>query len=145
MVQLTERPQPLDAADRRRRRAATVVGAVLAAVVVWAVAGPLLGVDLSVSFGAGEPPTEVGLLAVVVSSALASLVAWGLLALLERSTARGLLVWTALAVVALALSFAPLLAAGGTAAGTRTALALLHLVVAAVLVPGLRRTSPQRR
>ena len=144
MVQLTDRPQPL-AVDRRRRRAATAAAAVVAAVVVWAVAGPLLGVDLRVAFGSGEPPTEVGLLPVVVTSTLASLVAWALLAVLERTTARGLAVWTALAAVVLVLSLLPLLAAGGTPAGARVALALMHLAVAAVLVPGLRRTSPQRR
>jgi hypothetical protein len=45
-------------------------------------------------------------------------------------------VWTGVAVAVLAVSFLPL-AGDGMDTGTRTALALMHLAVAAVLIPGL--------
>ncbi len=50
---------------------------------------------------------------------------------------------TALAVTALVASFAPILSVQA-GAGVRDILALMHVAVAAVLVPGLRRTDAAR-
>ena len=69
-----------------RTRALSVGGAIVAAVAVWVVAVPLLGLHLVVRFGSGAPQTiAVGF--VVGATLIASLAAWGLLALLERRTA----------------------------------------------------------
>jgi hypothetical protein len=76
-----------------RTRALSVAGATLATVGVWVVAVPLLGAHLIVRFGAGGPQT-VGIDLVVGASLMASLCAWGLLALLERRTARARTIWT---------------------------------------------------
>jgi hypothetical protein len=67
---------------------------------------------------------------------VAGLAAWGLLALLERTVARPGRVWAAIALAVLVLSL------GGPlgSAGDGTSMAILtgmHLVVAAVLIPGL--------
>jgi hypothetical protein len=62
------------------------------------------------------------------------LVGWVVLALLERFTRRARAIWSTLAVIVLALSFAPIWLVGATT-GTRAALVVLHIAVAAVLVP----------
>ncbi|CAL9283140.1 DUF6069 family protein [Streptomyces sp. SudanB66_2053] len=119
----------------RARRSGTTAAAVVVALVIWAVADPVLGHRLRMTDG-GDTLT-VGAAAVTVASLLASLAAWALLAALERFTpGRARAVWTGVAVAVLAVSFLPL-AGDGMDAGTRVALALMHLAVAAVLIPGL--------
>jgi hypothetical protein len=124
-----------------RTRALGAAGAVLAAVAVWAIAVPVLGIHLIIRFGSAAPESvEVGLVA--GASALASLAAWGLLALLERRTRRARSIWTAIAVVVLLVSLSLPLSAG-TTNSVRATLALMHVVVAAILIPTLRRGSPR--
>jgi hypothetical protein len=125
-----------------RARLVTVAGAVLAAAVVWLVAVPLLGTELAVT-QPGRPVQPVGPGMVIGTALAAALAAWGLLAILERLTRRARVVWTSVALVALALSMAPPLISGTTAGG-KVALALMHLAVAAVLVPGLGAAGARR-
>ena len=119
----------------RRTRALAVLGAAGATLTVWAVAGPLAGVDLRVRLGSATVQ-HVGPATVVIVSILAGLAAWGLLAALEHFTPRARTVWTAIALVTLALSLAGPLSSGVTTA-TKVALAGMHLAAAAVLVPVL--------
>jgi peptidoglycan/LPS O-acetylase OafA/YrhL len=119
-----------------RTRVISVAGAALAAVAVWAVAA-LLGSHLLIRFGDGAPQT-VGLGLVAGSSLVASLFAWALLAGLERRTSRARTIWTAVALVVLLVSLSLPLTAG-TTMSTKAALALMHVVAAAVLILGLRR------
>lgn len=105
--------------------------------IVWVIAVSLLGVDLEVAPGAGEPQA-VGIANVVVSSLVAGLAAWGSLALLERFTTRARGIWTVLAVAVLALSLMGPQA--GTTMATTTTLVAMHLAVGAVLIPALART-----
>ncbi|WP_205746000.1 DUF6069 family protein [Egibacter rhizosphaerae] len=131
--------QPQDRGWNRPRiaaRALTVGGAVVAALAVWALAVAVIGVELQVEPGTTEPET-VGPAMVTIASLAAGLAGWGLLALLERLTSRARGVWTATALAALLMSLAGPLA-GVSAAATAT-LAAMHVAVAAVLVPGLRR------
>ncbi|MFI6133618.1 DUF6069 family protein [Micromonospora sp. NPDC051141] len=123
---------------RRRDRLLTVLAATVATLLGWVVAVPLAGVALVARSGAGEQ--RVTPFAVGVSTLLAGLAGWALLALLERFTGRARTVWTAVAALVLLLSLlGPL---GGGAGGPATVtLVLLHLVAGAVLVPGLRRTA----
>lgn len=135
--QSTKAIQTSSPAQRRLRvRALGVVGAVAAAVAVWVVAVPILGVDLQVTPGTDEAQ-RVGLGSVVVASLVAALAGWGLLELLDRLTTRGRTVWTAIAVVALAASMFPPLA--GTTTATTVSLAAMHLAVGAALISALRR------
>ena len=120
---------------RAARRTLAVVGAALAAAVVWAGAVLLLDVDLRVDVGDG--PQTVGLGQVLGMSLAAGLLGWLLLAALERRGRRPVQVWTAIALAVALLSLVGPLTAGVTT-GTRVVLVLLHLVVAAVLVPALR-------
>ena len=125
-----------------RTRALSVAGATLAAAGVWVVAVPLLGAHLLIRFGAGAPQT-VGIGLVVGASLVASLCAWGLLALLERRTSGARTVWTRVAGVVLLVSLTLPLTAG-VAPSTKAALALMHVAAAAILVPSLRRSSLAR-
>jgi hypothetical protein len=126
-----------------RTRALSVTGATLAAVGVWVVAVPLLGAHLLVRFGAAAPQT-VGIDFVVGASLMASVCAWGLLALLERRTSRACTIWTCVAVAVLLVSLGLPLTAG-IAVSTKVALALMHVAAAVVLITSLRRSSSADR
>ena len=120
-----------------RTRLLGVAGATLAAVAVWVIAVPLLGLGLLTRFG-NAAAQSVGIDAVVVSGLAGSLAGWGLLAILERRTARARAIWTRVAITVLLASLALPLTAG-TTISTKAALAVMHLAVAAVLIPTLRR------
>ncbi|TDC95576.1 hypothetical protein E1292_39195 [Nonomuraea deserti] len=117
-------------------RLLTVIGASAAALAGWVLAVPVAGIALTVRMGGGMQ--QVGPAAVVVASLLAGLAGWALLAVLERFASRAGRPWTIVALAVLALS---LLGPLGSAAGTTATLVLvlLHLIVGAVLVPGLAR------
>jgi hypothetical protein len=121
---------------RLRRRALTVAAAVLAAVAVWVAAVPLAGVTLEAPSASGAP-AAIGLVPVIVSGLMASLLGWGALALAERFVPRGRLVWTVVAAVLLLLSMAPVPTA--TTTGGMVTIALLHLAVGVPLIVGLTR------
>ncbi|WP_432993334.1 DUF6069 family protein [Dactylosporangium sp. CA-233914] len=125
------------------RRAAAVLGAVAAPAAIWLIAVPGLGHRLVVADNRGGPPLDVGLPVVVTLALLASLAGWALLAVLERLTRRAPAIWPACALVVLALSFAPL-TGPGTPMSTKLPLALMHVAVAAVLIPLLRPTGRRR-
>jgi hypothetical protein len=125
-----------------RTRALGVGGAVLAALAVWVVAVPLLSVHLLVRFGSGAAET-VGVDYVVGASLIASLAGWALLVMLERRTSGARSIWTVVAIVVLLVSVSlPLSIA--TTTGSKTVLALMHVAVAVVLIPVLRRGATSR-
>jgi hypothetical protein len=140
----TIRPDSLTRVPNRTRlrRALTVLTAVLTAAVGWAIAGPLADVELAVRSGAAGKIQHIGLPAVIFVSLVAGLAGWALLAGLERLTRRARAAWTVCAVAALIVSLA-----GPLAALTATAsivLVCLHLLVAGVLITGLRRSARRR-
>ncbi|GAA3777108.1 DUF6069 family protein [Micromonospora maritima] len=124
---------------RRRDRLLTVLAATVATLLGWVVAVPLAGVDLTARAGGGGEQ-RVTPVAVAVSTLLAGLAGWAVLALLERFTGRARTIWTVIAVLVLLVSLLGPVGAGAGRAATVTLVAL-HLVAAAVLVPGLRRTA----
>ncbi|WP_426512613.1 DUF6069 family protein [Dactylosporangium sp. McL0621] len=112
-------------------RAGVVGAAVVAAEAVFLLVHAA-GADLSVP---GQGP--VGAVAVGVTAALAGLLGWALLAVLERTTRRGRTIWVVTAAAVLLLSLlGPL---GAATAGAVAGLAALHLTVGAVLLAGLPR------
>ena len=120
-----------------RNRVLGVAGATLAAVAVWALAISILGSSLVIRFGDGAPQT-IGIELVVMGSLMGSLLGLGSLVLLERFTDRARTIWTVVAIGVLLVSLSlPLVA--GTTVSTKAALALMHLAVASVLIPTLRR------
>jgi hypothetical protein len=125
----------------RRARLVAVLGATAAALGVWALAGPLLGVDLTVRTSADAATQHIGPVAVTLVGVLVGLAGWGTLALAERRTpARARTGWMILAVAVLAVSLAGPITSATTTAAT-IALLGMHLTVAAVLIPGLARTA----
>jgi hypothetical protein len=130
----------------RRARALAVVAAALAALAVWLVTDPLLGIDLVGTTRPGSEELMSITPALIAGTSLAvALAGWALLALLERFTARARTIWTAIAVGFTLLSLAgPLSVLASTSAANALALALMHLAVAAVVIPMLAGTSPAR-
>ena len=119
----------------RRRRLGVTALAVLAPVLVWLVADPLLGHRLRIEDG--ERSLDIHAVPGGVVALLASLSGWGLLASLERfGVRRARAIWTGVAGAVLVVSLLPFIG-DGMDSGTRVSLALMHLAVAAVLVPGL--------
>ena len=121
-----------------RHRALIAGAATLAPVVVW-VPARIAGADFKVHMS-GQPPMGITLPLVLVTALLAALAGWALLAILERFTGRARMMWTGAALMALVASFVPV-ATVETAGGVRLTLALMHLAVAVVLIPGLRATT----
>ena len=127
---------------RVRARALCAAGGALAAALAWIAEVPLLGIHLNVRFGTGHIQT-IAVGQVIGVTIAASLLGWLLLALLERRTPHARLIWTAIALAALAGSLAlPLAAATTTSAAA--GLIVMHMTVAAVLIPALRRSTARQ-
>ena len=92
-------------------------------------------------------PQTIGVGLVVGASLTASLLGWGLLVLLEHRTSRARTLWTGVAVGVLIVSLS-LPFSAGTTLSTKAALAFMHVAVAVVLIPTMRRhpsaSSPRR-
>jgi Family of unknown function (DUF6069) len=127
---------------RSRARALCAVGGAAAAAIAWSLEVPLLGIRLSIRFGGMHPQTVVA--GQVIGAALvAGLLGWLLLAALDRHAPRPRAAWTVAALIVLAASLAlPLAAATTTSAAV--GLVVLHLVVGAVVIPGMARTARHR-
>ncbi|UEJ84225.1 DUF6069 family protein [Brachybacterium halotolerans subsp. kimchii] len=120
---------PIDT-PRASRAIATLVLAVLAAILVWVVATPIAGLDLH----AGGWSISPG--AIIPAVLVPGILAWVLRIAFEPSP-RGPLIWTIITVVVLALSLlGPVVM--GASGPILLALLTMHLVVGIVLVVGLR-------
>ncbi|GAA4364894.1 DUF6069 family protein [Actinomadura sp. NPDC048032] len=126
----------------RPARALAVAGAVAAALAVWAVGEPLLGQDLVIR-QEGQEPRDLGAAAIGVFALAPSLLGWVLMAVLEKVTRLAARIWTATALVLLAVSFLPVIGVQASG-GTRAVLALTHLAVGAVLIPVFWWTAASR-
>jgi hypothetical protein len=134
-VPAVARPGP-----RRRRllRGAAVLGAAAAAATVWLVAVRGAGVDLRVVIG--DRTESIGLGPVLGVSLVVGLLGWALLAALESRSRRATSMWTAVAVAVVVLSLVGPISGAVTPAAAMVLVAL-HLTVAAVLIPLMRRSS----
>ncbi len=125
----------------RRGRGGAVVAAVLTPLLVWSVAVPGLGINLTVEPGSDtRAALTVGPVLVAAVSLLAGLLGWALLAVLEGRTQRAHAVWGGTASVVLLLSLAGPVTRATTTSAAIT-LIVMHVGVAAVLIPLLVRTS----
>ncbi|NES39845.1 hypothetical protein G3554_27555 [Micromonospora sp. PPF5-17] len=113
-------------------------------VLIWLVAVSVAGCDLRVADPSGRPALRVEPGAVVVLALIAAAAGWGLLALLERFTRAARAVWLVAALSLILVSFLPL-TGSGTAPATREVLGLMHVAVAAAVVPTMAFTSPGGR
>ena len=123
------------AAVRRRRRALGIVLAVVVTLAVWLL-GHLAGADYWITDSQGT--VRIDMLVTAQVTVVLGLVGWGVLALLERLSRHGAVLWTVLAVIVVAASMIPVVLVEATTA-TRLALVAVHLAVGAVLVPAFVR------
>ena len=128
-----------------RPRIYAVVGAVLAAVVIWVVAVPVLGVNLQATTGPGSTElATVPIGAVIAASLLAPLAGLLLLVLLERFTNRARLIWSVIAGLVLLLSYGAPVFGTGIPASSRITLALMHTAVGGIVIGVFTRSSASR-
>src|ERR1035438_2143792 len=110
--------------------------------VAWIGEVPLLGIHLNFRFGAGHIQTIAAGQVIGVTVA-ASLLGWLLLALLERRTPHARLLWTTIALAALAASLALPLAAATTTSAI-AGLIVMHMTVGAAVIPAMAHTARAR-
>ncbi|MEU7975429.1 DUF6069 family protein [Micromonospora sp. NPDC049089] len=120
-------------------RAAVTAGAIVVAVVEFALLRSAAGVDLAVR--SANSTRQITVAAVIVATAVAALAGWALLAVLERRTNRSRVWWTSIAVAVLLLSLV-LGPPSGVGGGAKATLALLHVSVGVILILGLPRSRP---
>lgn len=128
-----------------RKRLFAVVAGVIVAEVVWLLADRVFGIHVQAPAGNGYPrPADIGPGTVGVAAGVLSLLGWGLLAVLERFTLRARGIWLALSLLALVASLGMPLSGSGVRPSDRAALVLMHVAVAAIVIPVLYRTSRPR-
>jgi hypothetical protein len=125
---------------RRRIRVTAMLAATATASAIWLLSHAA-GADFTMR-ASGQSIT-IGLADVIGLTLVFAGLGWAALALLERYSHSAAKNWARLAGGALLLSFVPVFAEHATA-GTRTALVLIHLTVAAVLISALRYTTKDR-
>ncbi|RXZ49351.1 hypothetical protein ESP57_10570 [Agromyces fucosus] len=126
------------------RATGAVLGAVFGALLIWAIAVPIAGIDLEARMGAGAQPVGPALVAIAaVVGAAGALAVSALIARFARNARR---LWFVISICVGVLSLAgPLLSA---ASGASTAVLLvMHVVVGGSLIVGLapRRAVEVRR
>jgi cell division protein FtsL len=134
-VQQTARPVT---SSPRRVRGFAVATAVLSTSLLYLVA-KALGTDFELTDPGKQESHALILPEIAVFALVFSLLGWGTLALLERFTRRPKVIWSVLAIAVLVLSFVPIGIEQATV-DTKVMLSVIHLAVAAALVPMLRRT-----
>lgn len=121
-----------------RLRAAAVIGAAAAAAIVWLFARYALGIHLHTpAFGSQQKPSALGLGFAVIAGVVASLLALGTVALIERASRNPRRNWVIIGLLGLAVSLSGPASGHGVTSTDRWALICMHLAVAAVLIPVL--------
>lgn len=87
----------------------------------------------------GSDDQTVGYVAVIAMTLLAGFIAWGLLAVLKRTTANARTIWTAIAVAVFLASM--LGALSGVDTASKMVLALLHIGAAIAIIPMMRASA----
>jgi hypothetical protein len=126
-------------------RSLGIAAGILAAEAVWLVAEGLLAIHVQAPAGTLAPdPVAIDPLTVALAAGVLSLLGWALLAGLELLTPRARRIWLGLALVGLVASVAMPLSGSGVSAANRLILVAMHLVVGAIVITVLYRTSPRR-
>ncbi len=86
----------------------------------------------------GDDVQSIGFGRVIGITLVVGLLGWGLLLLLERTTARAATIWLAVAIMILLLSFLGPLGSGENTS-SKVTLALMHVAVAVTIIPAMWR------
>jgi len=121
-------------------RLASVLSGALAAVVVWAALDVAVSGVRQPGFG-GATPHSLTVGAVAAAGLVGGFLGWAALVVTERVLQRGVKTWLTITLTGLVLSLGGPLSGEGIDNADRAALALLHLTVAAVVIPLLYRTT----
>lgn len=137
MVQCTT-PKAGGKARSGVRRGIVVLVAAALTCVAW-----LVGRMAGVSYIAETPlgTREITLELTAVATVVSGLIAWTVVAVLERYTASARALWITAGLIVLAASIIPVFTTTAEPA-TKVTLSALHCVAAAVLIPGLLPRSP---
>jgi hypothetical protein len=127
-------------AARRHRAPARQAGT------VWLIARYAAGMHLHTpGIGSAQRPASLASGFVAVLAAMASLLAWAALALIERTARRPRRAWIITGIAVLAVSLSAPLSGHGLIGTGRVALVCMHLAVGAVLIPVFALTTPRWR
>ena len=132
------------ASGQRKVRVSALPGAAVATVVVWLLAKEVFGMALHQPSFDTRAPQLLTPAFVATIGALAALLGWGTLALLERAGARGARLWLFTAGAVFVLSLAGPFSGHGISTSNRLALVGMHVAAAAVIIPLLYRSSSKR-
>src|SRR6266536_1876630 len=138
---------PVESGRRRLFRLLAVVGAVMAALGLWAIVELGFGFDVrspGEAFDGASGTSDVGPLQVIIASGIGSLMGWALVALLERFSSRARAVWVAVALLALLASLGGPLSGTVISSANRAVLVCMHLLVAAIVIPSFYLSSSAR-
>jgi len=130
-----------NAAMTRRRLRVVAIGAAIVVNLLILATSRLFSGDFPAA-SVGNDNRTIGFADVAIVTLAVGLVAWGLLALLERITQRGRAIWLSGAVAVLAFSLLGPLA--GVDAASKLTLASLHVGAAAIIVPLMLATGRRR-
>lgn len=125
-----------------RMRPLAIAAALVVNIVILAVGRVATG-DLPVA-KMGDDAQTIGLMPVIWVTLIAGLVAWGVLALLERTTARAATIWLGLATVFFLISLIGPLGQGDNTS-SKVVLALMHVGAFISIVPAMWRSATSRR
>lgn len=125
---------------RKFARATLVAAASVGALLVWAVPA-VLRLPVAVTMNGAVQPISGA--SVAVAAAVAGLGAWAVKALLERMLRHPTSWWLTISTTVGVLSLLGPLTMATSATGA-VALVAMHVVPAAILIPGLARTGPRK-
>jgi len=122
-----------------------IFAGLLAAEAVWLVAEGALVIPVQAPAGTlAAEPVAIDPLSVALAASVLPLVGWLVLLGLEQLTQHARTIWLVLALVALAASLGMPLSGSGVSDANRVVLVLMHLLVGAIVITVLYRTSPHR-
>jgi hypothetical protein len=127
------------------KRLGAIAVAVAAAIVAWLLIENLSGIEMMTPAVQGRPNMDIGPIPIAVSVIVATLIGWGVLALMERRAQNPRRSWTIFAVIGTVLSLGAPFSGEDLATNQRISLAALHVVTAAVFIPLMARTARSQK
>ena len=139
---LTDRLSQYTGGNVHVTRLVVVILGFIASAIVWLIADPIGGANLSATDWGGDA-VSIGLAEVFFGFLSWGIGAWIVLMLIERFSPNARQHWLIISVAALLISFI-FVFTGAENTATKTTFIIMHIASAAVLIPGLAATIRQR-